>query len=73
MPWLRRRVVGLLRPLRAEVLPRLLDLLQQPGKLAAGIAGQLLVSTAFVACLYCCALAVGARPSFSAVAVVFLA
>ncbi|GAA1075517.1 lysylphosphatidylglycerol synthase transmembrane domain-containing protein [Kitasatospora arboriphila] len=73
VPWLRRRVVGLLRPLRAEVLPRLLDLLQQPGKLAAGIAGQLLVSTAFVACLYCCALAVGARPSFSAVAVVFLA
>jgi uncharacterized membrane protein YbhN (UPF0104 family) len=73
VPWLRRRIVGLLRPLRAEVLPRLLDLLQQPGKLAAGVAGQLLVSVSFVACLYCCALAVGARPGFSAVAVVFLA
>ncbi|WP_407917838.1 lysylphosphatidylglycerol synthase domain-containing protein [Kitasatospora sp. NE20-6] len=73
VPWLRRRLVGLLRPLRAEVLPRLLDLLQQPGKLAAGVAGQLLVSMAFVVCLYCCALAVGARPAFSAVAVVFLA
>ena len=73
VPWLRRRIVALLRPLRAEVLPRLLDLLQQPGKLAAGVAGQLLVSLAFVVCLYCCALAVGARPPFSAVAVVFLA
>ncbi|MFD9123841.1 lysylphosphatidylglycerol synthase domain-containing protein [Kitasatospora sp. NPDC059571] len=73
VPWLRHRIVGLLRPLRAEVLPRLLDLLQQPRKLAAGVAGQLLVSVSLVACLYCCALAVGARPDFSAVAVVFLA
>ncbi|WP_431679352.1 lysylphosphatidylglycerol synthase domain-containing protein [Kitasatospora sp. KL5] len=73
VPWLRRRIAGLLRPLRAEVLPRLLDLVQQPRKLAVGVAGQLLVSMAFVACLYCCALAVGAKPSFSAVAVVFLA
>ncbi|WP_354641301.1 lysylphosphatidylglycerol synthase transmembrane domain-containing protein [Kitasatospora camelliae] len=73
VPVLRRRVQTLLRPLRAEVLPRLLDLLQQPGKLAAGLAGQLLVSMAFVVCLYCCVQAVGRQPDFSAVAVTFLA
>lgn len=73
VPWVRRRLAALLRPLRSEVLPRLLDLLQQPGKLAAGIAGQLMVSMAFVLCLYCCTLAVDRRPSFSAVAVTFLA
>ncbi|GAA2744889.1 lysylphosphatidylglycerol synthase transmembrane domain-containing protein [Kitasatospora cinereorecta] len=73
VPWLRRRIQALLRPLRAEVLPRLLDLLQQPRKLAAGVAGQLLVSMAFVVCLYCCARAIGTRPAFSGVAVTFLA
>ncbi|MER8187015.1 lysylphosphatidylglycerol synthase transmembrane domain-containing protein [Kitasatospora sp. NPDC094015] len=67
VPWLRRRLQALLRPLRAEVLPRLLDLLQQPGKLAAGVAGQLLVSLAFVTCLYCCARAIGQTPGYSAV------
>ncbi|MFB7666831.1 lysylphosphatidylglycerol synthase domain-containing protein [Kitasatospora sp. NPDC056138] len=73
VPWVRGRLAGLLRPLRAEVLPRLLDLLQRPGRLAAGLAGQLLVSMAFVACLYCCTRAVGQQPSFAAVAVTFLA
>ncbi|GAA0676145.1 hypothetical protein GCM10010193_31540 [Kitasatospora atroaurantiaca] len=73
VPWVRRRLAALLRPLRAEVLPRLLDLLQQPGKLAAGVAGQLLVSMAFVLCLYCCVLAVGQQPQFAPVAVTFLA
>ncbi|WP_441245360.1 lysylphosphatidylglycerol synthase transmembrane domain-containing protein [Kitasatospora sp. McL0602] len=73
VPWVRRRIGGLLRPLRAEVLPRLLDLLQQPGKLALGVAGQLLVSLAFITCLYCCALAVGQQPGYAAVAVAFLA
>ncbi|WP_051813044.1 lysylphosphatidylglycerol synthase transmembrane domain-containing protein [Kitasatospora sp. MBT63] len=67
VPSLRRRIQALLRPLRAEVLPRLLDLLQQPGKLAAGVAGQLLVSMAFVTCLYCCARAIGQVPGYSAV------
>ncbi|MEV4562070.1 lysylphosphatidylglycerol synthase transmembrane domain-containing protein [Kitasatospora sp. NPDC049285] len=72
VPWLRHRAQALLRPLRAEVLPRLLDLAQQPGKLAAGVAGQLLVSMCFVLCLYCCARAVGPQPGFVAVAVSFL-
>ncbi|MDH6124547.1 lysylphosphatidylglycerol synthase transmembrane domain-containing protein [Kitasatospora sp. GP82] len=73
VPWVRGRLAALLRPLRAEVLPRLLELLQQPGKLAAGLIGQLLVSMTFVACLYCCTRAVGQQPAFAAVAVTFLA
>ncbi|MFG2824104.1 lysylphosphatidylglycerol synthase domain-containing protein [Kitasatospora sp. NPDC048365] len=73
VPWLRRRVQALLRPLRAEVLPRLLDMLQQPGKLAVGFAGQAMVSATFVTCLYCCARAVGEQPGLLAVAFVFMA
>ncbi|MGW4382728.1 lysylphosphatidylglycerol synthase domain-containing protein [Kitasatospora sp. NPDC004531] len=73
VPALRRRAQALLRPLRAEVLPRLLDLAQQPGKLAVGVAGQLLVSMCFVVSLYCCTRAVGQHPGFNAVAVSFLA
>ncbi|MFG2695207.1 YbhN family protein [Kitasatospora sp. NPDC048407] len=73
VPSLRRRAQTLLRPLRAEVLPRLLDLAQRPGRLATGVAGQLLVSMCFVACLYCCTRAVGQHPGFNAVAVSFLA
>ncbi|MFJ5230608.1 lysylphosphatidylglycerol synthase domain-containing protein [Kitasatospora sp. NPDC088391] len=73
VPALRRRAQTLLRPLRAEVLPRLLDLAQHPGRLASGVAGQLLVSMCFVMCLYCCTRAVGQYPGFNAVAVGFLA
>ncbi|MFF4343208.1 lysylphosphatidylglycerol synthase domain-containing protein [Kitasatospora sp. NPDC001540] len=73
VPSLRRRAQTLLRPLRAEVLPRLLDLAQRPGRLAGGVAGQLLVSMCFVACLYCCTRAVGQYPGFDAVATTFLA
>ncbi|MDH6578962.1 lysylphosphatidylglycerol synthase transmembrane domain-containing protein [Kitasatospora sp. MAP5-34] len=73
VPWVRRRLASLLRPLRAEVLPRLLDLLQQPGKLAAGVAGQLLVSMTLVFSLYFCTLALNRQPGFAAVAVTFLA
>ncbi|MFD8483546.1 YbhN family protein [Kitasatospora sp. NPDC059673] len=73
VPSLRRRAQTLLRPLRAEVLPRLLDLAQRPGRLATGVAGQLLVSMCFVVCLYCCTRAVGQHPGFNAVAVSFLA
>ncbi|MGE7438381.1 MULTISPECIES: lysylphosphatidylglycerol synthase transmembrane domain-containing protein [Kitasatospora] len=73
VPWVRGRLAKLLRPLRAEVLPRLLDLLQQPRKLVIGLVGQLLVSMTLVACLYCCTRAVGPRPAFAATAVAYLA
>ncbi|MET8625742.1 lysylphosphatidylglycerol synthase transmembrane domain-containing protein [Kitasatospora sp. NPDC004669] len=72
IPSARRWLAARLRPLTAEVLPRLLDLLRNPGRLAVGVAGQLLVSLCLISCLYCCALAIGREPSFASVAVVFL-
>ncbi|MBT2408097.1 MULTISPECIES: lysylphosphatidylglycerol synthase transmembrane domain-containing protein [unclassified Streptomyces] len=69
VPVVRRWLAARLRPLLAGVLPRLLDLLQNPAKLAMGVAGQLLISLASVACLYCCTRAFGLHPGFAAVAV----
>ncbi|UNO42471.1 lysylphosphatidylglycerol synthase domain-containing protein [Streptomyces sp. MST-110588] len=67
IPPLRRWLAARLQSLTTGVMPRLLDLLEHPGKLAAGIAGQLLISLTAGGCLYACALAFGQRPSFSAV------
>ncbi len=69
----RRWLLTRAQRLFSGVVPRLLDVLQRPGKLAIGIGGQLLVSMTFVVCLDACLWAFGERPSFSAVAVVFLA
>ncbi|MFG3054249.1 lysylphosphatidylglycerol synthase domain-containing protein [Kitasatospora sp. NPDC048239] len=72
VPPARRWLAARLRPLTSEVLPRLLELLRNPGRLAVGLTGQLLVSICLVACLYCCTRAVGREPAFASVAVVFL-
>ncbi len=72
IPAARRWLATRLRPLTAEVVPRLLDLLRSPSKLAVGVTGQLLVSICLITCLYCCVRAIGREPSFAAVAVVFL-
>lgn len=68
VPRLRHWLAGRIAPLLSGVLPRLRDLLHQPGKLAVGVGGQLLVSLAGSACLYCCVLALGRQPGFAAVA-----
>ncbi|MFE4973185.1 YbhN family protein [Kitasatospora sp. NPDC056651] len=72
IPVARRWLATRLRPLTAEVLPRMLDLLRSPARLAVGVTGQLLVSICLIACLYCSVRAIGREPSFAAVAVVFL-
>ncbi|MFF2661470.1 lysylphosphatidylglycerol synthase domain-containing protein [Kitasatospora sp. NPDC058032] len=72
VPPARRWLVARLRPLTAEVMPRLVELARNPGRLAVGFTGQLLVSITLIACLYCCARAVGSEPGFAAVGVVFL-
>ncbi|WP_158835315.1 lysylphosphatidylglycerol synthase transmembrane domain-containing protein [Streptomyces sp. NRRL S-350] len=72
IPAARRWLAARLRPLTTEVLPRLLDLLRSPTRLAVGVTGQLLVSLCLISCLYCCARAIGREPSFASVAVVFL-
>ncbi|MFD4400531.1 lysylphosphatidylglycerol synthase domain-containing protein [Kitasatospora sp. NPDC058478] len=72
VPPARRWLAARLRPLTTEVLPRLLDLLRSPARLAVGLTGQLLVSICLIGCLYCCTRAIGREPSFASVAVVFL-
>ena len=55
-----------------QVIPRLLDLAQQPAKLAEGIVGALVVDFAYIGCLAVSVRAFGGSLSFAAVAVVYL-
>jgi glycosyltransferase 2 family protein len=55
-----------------QVIPRLLDLVQQPAKLAEGIGGTLVVDAAYIGCLAVSVRAFGGSLSLAAVAVVYL-
>lgn len=75
-PRLRRAIADRVRPYLRGVLPRLLDTLQRPASLAMGLGGTVLLTVAFVLCLYFSVLAFApdiAQVSLVAVAVVFLA
>jgi uncharacterized membrane protein YbhN (UPF0104 family) len=67
--WLLARV---LPPLR-EALPRLLNLLTNPLKLAEAIVGTLALNGAYIAALWCATRAFDSKVDFAAVAVVYLA
>ncbi|MEU6158961.1 lysylphosphatidylglycerol synthase transmembrane domain-containing protein [Streptomyces sp. NPDC047130] len=76
VPFLRKFVATRVRSLFAGVVPRMLDVLQRPQKLATGIGGMLLLTTCFVLCLDASARAFGSGTtdvSLASVAVVFLA
>ncbi|MFL1380102.1 lysylphosphatidylglycerol synthase domain-containing protein [Nocardiopsis protaetiae] len=76
LPRLRRAIADRVRPYLRGVLPRLLDTLQRPASLAMGLGGTVLLTVAFVLCLYFSVLAFApdvAQVSLVAVAVVFLA
>ncbi|RCV48862.1 TIGR00374 family protein [Marinitenerispora sediminis] len=73
LPGLRRMLLRRVRPYFQGVLPQLLDLAQQPRRLALGLGGTLLLTLAFVLCLYCSVRAFGGDARIAAVAVVFLA
>lgn len=73
VPALRKFVSTRVRALFAGVVPRMLDVLQRPGKLATGLGGTLMVTVTFVICLDGCVRAFGGHLSYAAVAVVFLA
>nr|WP_078850183.1 lysylphosphatidylglycerol synthase transmembrane domain-containing protein [Streptomyces sp. NRRL F-5126] len=76
IPFLRKWVVTRLRSLFAGVVPRMLDVLQQPMKLATGIGGQLLLTGMFVMCLDASIRAFDnghQQLSYASIAVVFLA
>ncbi len=69
---LRRVITSRVGPLFDGVIPRLLDVLQSPKKIATGAGGTLLLTLAFVLCLDASVRAFGGSLSFTTVAVVFL-
>ncbi len=73
VPPLRRFVSSRVRALFAGVVPRMLDVLQQPMKLVTGIGGTLLLTFAFVLCLDASIRTFHGEVNFAAIAVVFLA
>jgi uncharacterized membrane protein YbhN (UPF0104 family)/tRNA A-37 threonylcarbamoyl transferase component Bud32 len=72
LPAGRRLVRSRVAPALGQVIPRLLDVAQKPGKLAEGIGGTLLLTFGYILCLDVCLRAVGTHASFFAIAVVYL-
>ncbi|QIK11249.1 TIGR00374 family protein [Streptomyces sp. ID38640] len=75
VPTLRKFVSTRVRSLFAGVVPRMLDILQRPGKLVTGIGGMLLLTAANVMCLDASIRAFGGGDtiSYASIAVAFLA
>ena len=69
----RRWTIDRIRPIFAQVLPRLANLANEPKRLAVGVSGILLLTLAYAACLAASVLAFGGRVNFAAVAFVYLA
>jgi uncharacterized membrane protein YbhN (UPF0104 family)/tRNA A-37 threonylcarbamoyl transferase component Bud32 len=68
----RRLVQSRVAPAISQVIPRLLDVAQQPAKLTEGIGGALLVTGGNILCLDASVRALGASVSLASVAVVYL-
>jgi uncharacterized protein (TIRG00374 family) len=68
----RRLLRARLAPALGQVLPRLLEILQQPRKLAAGIGGALLLTACYILCLTASVLAFGGSIAITSAAVVYL-
>ena len=69
----RRLARARVAPALGQVLPRLVEVAQQPRKLAEGIGGALLLTAAYIACLDACIRAFGGSVAIASVAVVYLA
>ncbi len=68
----RRLLRARVAPIFSQVLPRLLEITQQPRKLAQGLSGALLLDLSYICCLAACARAFGGSVAFASVAVVYL-
>lgn len=73
VPPLRKYLSERVRSLFAGVVPRMLDVVQQPKKLLSGIGGNVLMTLAFVMCLDASLRAFGHEMSYPTIAVVYLA
>jgi uncharacterized protein (TIRG00374 family) len=72
LPAGRRLLRARVAPALSQVLPRLLEMAQNPRKLTQGIGGALLLSTAYILCLAVCVRAFGGSVPIASVAVVYL-
>ena len=72
MPGGRRLLRARLAPALGQVLPRLLEMVQRPRKLAEGVGGALLLTASYILCLSACVLALGGSIPFTSAAVVYL-
>ena len=68
----RRLLRARVQPIFGQVLPRLLEVAQQPRKLAEGIGGALLLSVAYILCLAACVQAFHGSAAIASIAVVYL-
>ena len=68
----RRELRARVSPMLGQVLPRLLDVAQQPRKLALGIGGAMLLSLSYILCLAACVAAFGRSVPLASIAVVYL-
>jgi glycosyltransferase 2 family protein len=68
----RRVLRARVSPIFGQVLPRLLDVAQQPVKLARVIGGALLLSLSYILCLAACVAAFGRSVPIASIAVVYL-
>ena len=68
----RRLLRARLAPTFGQVVPRLIEVAQQPRKLAEGIGGALLLTLAYITCLDVCVRALGGSAPFASIAVVYL-
>lgn len=68
----RRLLRARLAPALGQVLPRLVEMMQQPRKLAEGIGGALLLTASYILCLSACVLALGGSVPVTSAAVVYL-
>lgn len=69
----RRWTIERVRPIFAQVVPRLANLASRPGRLMVGVAGILLLNLTYATCLVASLLAFGGHVNFAAVTFVYLA
>ena len=68
----RRLLRARIAPMLGQVIPRLLDVAQQPAKLAQGIGGAVLLTAGYILCLAACVRALDGSLMLSSIAVVYL-
>jgi glycosyltransferase 2 family protein len=68
----RRMLRARVSPMLDQVVPRLLEVAQQPGKLARGIGGTLLVSFCYIFCLIACVAAFSRSVPVAKIGLVYL-